>query len=86
MLLDALNDQGYVCASCDISPEFREFERASTTVINGYVGPLMVGWIKQSTGDFGLGLLALWKTMLLPLSSGHGERSRSGIIIASFCL
>jgi N-methylhydantoinase A len=32
---------GYVCASCDISPEFREFERASTTVINAYVGPLM---------------------------------------------
>lgn len=32
---------GFVCASCDISPEFREFERASTTVINAYVGPLM---------------------------------------------
>jgi N-methylhydantoinase A len=41
MLLDALNDHGYVCASCDISPEFREFERASTTVVNAYVGPLM---------------------------------------------
>ena len=32
---------GYVCASCDVSPEFREFERATTTVINAYVGPLM---------------------------------------------
>ena len=32
---------GYVSASCDVSPEFREFERASTTVINAYVGPLM---------------------------------------------
>ncbi len=31
----------FVCASCDVSPEFREFERASTTVINAYVGPLM---------------------------------------------
>jgi N-methylhydantoinase A len=31
----------YVSASCDISPEFREYERASTTVINAYVGPLM---------------------------------------------
>ena len=41
MLLDALQGVGYVCASCDISPEFREFERASTTVINAYVGPLM---------------------------------------------
>src|SRR5580658_3721649 len=33
--------RGFVCASCDVSPEFREFERASTTVINAYVGPLM---------------------------------------------
>ena len=32
---------GYVSASFDVSPEFREFERASTTVINAYVGPLM---------------------------------------------
>ena len=38
-LLKALD--GFVSASCDISPEFREFERASTTVINAYVGPLM---------------------------------------------
>ncbi len=40
-LLKALDGHGYVCASCDISPEFREFERASTTVINAYVGPLI---------------------------------------------
>ncbi len=38
-LLKGLN--GFVSASCDVSPEFREFERASTTVINAYVGPLM---------------------------------------------
>ena len=43
-LLVALNgfvSATFVCASCDVSPEFREFERASTTVINAYVGPLM---------------------------------------------
>jgi N-methylhydantoinase A len=38
-LLESLH--GFVCASCEISPEFREFERASTTVINAYVGPMM---------------------------------------------
>ena len=27
--------------------------------LSGYVGPLIFGWIKQSTGDFSLGLLAL---------------------------
>jgi len=40
-VLAALSGPGYLCASHEISPEFREFERASTTVINAYVGPLM---------------------------------------------
>ncbi|MDQ6675945.1 MAG: hydantoinase/oxoprolinase family protein [Acidobacteriota bacterium] len=40
-VLAALSGAGYICASHEISPEFREFERASTTVINAYVGPLM---------------------------------------------
>ncbi len=31
----------------------------SVGALSGYVGPLIVGWIKQSTGDFSLGLLAL---------------------------
>lgn len=31
----------YVCRSSEIAPEFREYERASTTVLNAYVGPLM---------------------------------------------
>ena len=46
-LLQALEGVGYVCASCDISPEFREFERASTTLINAYVGPLMDRYLAQ---------------------------------------
>jgi N-methylhydantoinase A len=40
-VLEALRGLGYVCASCEISPEFREYERASTTAINAYVGPMM---------------------------------------------
>lgn len=40
-VLQALEGLGYVCASCDVSPEFREYERASTTAINAYVGPIM---------------------------------------------
>ncbi len=46
-LLEALRDCGYVCASCDVSPEFREFERASTTVINACVGPLMDRYLAE---------------------------------------
>lgn len=46
-LLEHLSGVGFVCASCDVSPEFREFERASTTVINAYVGPLMDRYLGQ---------------------------------------
>ncbi len=31
----------YVSFSADVTPEFREFERTSTTVVNAYVGPRM---------------------------------------------
>ncbi|MBX9601011.1 MAG: hydantoinase/oxoprolinase family protein [Bryobacteraceae bacterium] len=42
---EALEGPWYLSASCDISPEFREFERASTTVINAYIGPLMDAYL-----------------------------------------
>jgi N-methylhydantoinase A len=48
----ALDGLGYLCTSHDICPEFREYERSSTTLMNAYVGPLMddylAGLEKQS--------------------------------------
>jgi len=43
MLQEALRAAGieFVCASHEILPEFREYERCSTTSVNAYVGPLM---------------------------------------------
>lgn len=38
---EALGEEWYVSASHEIAPEFREYERASTTAVNAYVGPLM---------------------------------------------
>jgi N-methylhydantoinase A len=46
-VLRRLRGLGYVCASHEVSPEFREFERASTTVINAYVGPLMDAYLAE---------------------------------------
>lgn len=43
----ALDGLGYLCCSHEISPEFREYERASTTVVNAYVGPLMDAYLKE---------------------------------------
>jgi N-methylhydantoinase A/oxoprolinase/acetone carboxylase beta subunit len=41
LVAEALGDLGYLCCSHDVCPEFREYERSSTTLINAYVGPLM---------------------------------------------
>ena len=41
------HDAWYVCSSHEISPEYREYERGSTTFINAYVGPLMQTYLDQ---------------------------------------
>jgi len=43
-------DDLYLCASHEISPEFREYERGSTTAINAYVGPMMAAYLKELGG------------------------------------
>jgi N-methylhydantoinase A len=37
----------FVCTSHEIAPEFREFERLSTTVVNAYLGPVMRGYLSK---------------------------------------
>ncbi|MEP6960872.1 MAG: hydantoinase/oxoprolinase family protein [Acidobacteriota bacterium] len=37
----------YLSASHEISPEFREYERGSTTAVNAYVGPLMGAYLRD---------------------------------------
>lgn len=44
---EALAGLGYLCASHEVCPEFREYERASTTLLNAYVGPLMDAYLGQ---------------------------------------
>jgi N-methylhydantoinase A len=47
LVAGALQGLGYISNSHDICPEFREYERTSTTVINAYVGPLMDRYLGQ---------------------------------------
>jgi N-methylhydantoinase A len=37
----------YLSVSSDVLPEFREFERLSTTVMNAYVGPVMARYLQR---------------------------------------
>ena len=42
------NQKGvYVAISSDVLPEFREFERTSTTVLEAYLGPLVIGYLEK---------------------------------------
>ena len=49
-----------VCASHEVLPEYREFERWSTTVVNAYVTPLIdryLGTLESSLGSRGLSIM-----------------------------
>ena len=47
LVADTLAGLGYLCCSHDVCPEFREYERSSTTLINAYVGPLMDRYLAE---------------------------------------
>jgi len=56
LLREALPDVA-VFLSCDVLPEIREFERASTTAVCAYVGPLLAGYLdrlSRATASLGL--------------------------------
>lgn len=42
--------QTFLCTSSDVAPEFREFERLSTVVVNAYLGPVMQRYIHRLYG------------------------------------
>ena len=37
----------FICASHEVAPEFREYERLSTAVVNAYLGPVMQRYIRR---------------------------------------
>lgn len=45
-----LMPQAYVSVSSEVLPEFREYERTSTTVLNAYVGPKMDRYLSHLNG------------------------------------
>ncbi len=40
----------FACVSHQVAPEFREFERMSTAVVNAYLGPVMRSYIERLAG------------------------------------
>jgi N-methylhydantoinase A len=55
----------YVSLSSEVCPEMREFDRASTTVVNAYTRPQMAGHVAHLQGEFaklGIDRQVLWMT------------------------
>ena len=67
-----------VCTSFEVQPEFREYERFSTTVLNAYLQPVLGSYI--STLEAGLGRVAPEASIAINQSSGglmSPERARA---------
>jgi N-methylhydantoinase A len=63
--------QAFACVSHQVAPEFREFERLSTTVVNAYLGPVMQRYISRLAERLlGLGIRA----------TPHLTQSNGGVI------
>ena len=46
-IVEAEFPEAFVSTSHDVAPEFREYERMSTVVVNAYLGPVMQGYIER---------------------------------------
>ncbi|MBL6457759.1 hydantoinase/oxoprolinase family protein [Belnapia sp. T6] len=67
ILAEALPGVG-LSLSCEVAPEIREYERASTTIANAYVQPLMAGYLGRL--ESGLREAGIVAPLLLMMSSG----------------
>ena len=50
-IIDRIHPGCYVSLSSDIAPEFREYERTSTTVLNAYLLPIVERYIESLEGE-----------------------------------
>jgi len=64
----------YSVASSDVLPEFREFERISTTVLEAYLGPLVIEYLEHLEGSL---------RRLNPSTALTVMQSNGGTILAS---
>src|SRR5690606_17911714 len=77
---DRLRKEGlFVTASSELLPEFREYERTSTTVVNAYVSPVLNGYLgrleqEMSPSEFHI-LQSNGGRMSVEQARGQGVRS-----------
>lgn len=71
----------HISLSVDILPEYREYERASTTVLNAYVAPLMRRYMRRLSAELGERPLSIMQSnggLLSPDTAGQ-EAARTAL-------
>jgi N-methylhydantoinase A len=66
----------FVSVSSEILPEFREYERASTTTVNAYVSPVLDGYLSRLESRLGSGFRVMQSN---GGSMGAGQARRLGV-------
>ena len=69
-------------ASCEILPEFREYERASTTVVNAYVSPVMDRYLARLGAALGAGELRIMQSNGGSISAAEARRNAVRCILS----
>ena len=54
--IERLDQKPFLSVSSQVLPEFREYERTSTIVVNAYVGPIMARYLENLQRALGTGL------------------------------
>jgi N-methylhydantoinase A len=71
-----------VSASHRILPEYREFERTSTTVVNAYVAPLMERYVSRLSRELGEGTLRIMQSNGGSISAETAKRESVRTILS----
>ena len=70
-----LNAGFAVTASCDVLPEYREYERWSTTAVNAYVMPMMAAYLKTLEAEMSGTRLLVMQSNGGSISAGEAART-----------
>ena len=82
-VMNGLQQSGiHVSASCRILPEYREYERFSTTVVNAYVSPVMSRYITSLEDGLGTNSISIMQSNGGSASTGNAKRKAVNCILS----
>jgi N-methylhydantoinase A len=72
----------HISLSSEILPEYREYERTATTVINAYVAPMMAGYLNRLEGEVAPRTLAVMQSNGGIISASRAGREAARTVLS----